>query len=903
MKHATVILAFLVSTFSITCCLAASGDSWHQENDLNLNSKEGENNIQIRTKRDVGTQDSTTSNLSKIHALGNSKFQISDATTSPEQCLVLVVANDLALEKLGLEPPYSPDTTHFVGRVNCEAESINPYVELVSKEWYYSNNRIYFPNEGQIYLWGAQRPHNIEDEGPFIDIDVSTPTVAWEFEEYSYQNLNGVRIKGIDQSSGYTYYVTLAENNSCGGMAYGPHLACIEDTVGADQYPVIKSRIEKSVFNLDHVEPLSTVHQGDYTPESGTPINPDLFWTANNVIITQSVGDWSFSTDYFQSYRQGDAETLFISLPFFFPEYQNLPINSSGDTTPAYELTLSASIDETSGTSLLSIRAYRRTKEDGNNYLHVEFSTRGNFGAAEGFEHAVGGGRSIELDIPEKSYGDQTGTEAMPVVLIYFDFDQDKLTIGLGENAFDNNGELVFDTDNNTRTYQLSEFRKLYGTDVENNLKTSFHLEGTSHGSHGIQFYRPSVAAGVSQQPASNRPKRFIVTLAVFLVALAGSLLANVALHSHLQPALPPLPPVHNAPTISATHSLPTATDDLPADTIARFFIKTSAQSNYQYACEIGSEDSCYSDSHTLFKTETGAVIMLHRLDREDSVRTELDCHYGESESNYTCETNYDASFTVLTPQVVHQTSARTISLNTDSPNNVVIQAEYNTGIGEHQGLSYVIQRRVLPLYDSCPSTRTRRDTSSSGPCHWTDLIEMQPGFAGRNNRRFEVDHIGDHTWVDGEVYFNESERKKFRMHVCLDGRAVCDYKGREITTRCRLTREQAGVNVFHQPLPAHFEVAIFVMSGHGKIYYMTVCDTAAYLKNQNKLIQHSSFTGGKPVATAGQIVIVDGEILAIENGSGHYKPPFNTLKRIVEQLHHDGYRDAHDIRLVPNNK
>lgn len=58
---------------------------------------------------------------------------------------------------------------------------------------------------------------------------------------------------------------------------------------------------------------------------------------------------------------------------------------------------------------------------------------------------------------------------------------------------------------------------------------------------------------------------------------------------------------------------------------------------------------------------------------------------------------------------------------------------------------------------------------------------------------------------------------------------------------------------------------AIYVMDEHGKIY--------ASLEQKAGHFHHSSLAQGKPVAAAGELEVLEGELIAISDNSGHYKP------------------------------
>ena len=69
----------------------------------------------------------------------------------------------------------------------------------------------------------------------------------------------------------------------------------------------------------------------------------------------------------------------------------------------------------------------------------------------------------------------------------------------------------------------------------------------------------------------------------------------------------------------------------------------------------------------------------------------------------------------------------------------------------------------------------------------------------------------------------------------------------------------------------------IWVMDVRGNFYFD---------QPQEGVVHHSSFFGGRErIACAGTITIKDGQILSIDNGSGHYKPPQEFLNQAVARL------------------
>ena len=47
----------------------------------------------------------------------------------------------------------------------------------------------------------------------------------------------------------------------------------------------------------------------------------------------------------------------------------------------------------------------------------------------------------------------------------------------------------------------------------------------------------------------------------------------------------------------------------------------------------------------------------------------------------------------------------------------------------------------------------------------------------------------------------------------------------------------------------------------------------------------HSTLLAGQPIAAAGEMIIFQGKLFAINNQSGHYHPPPIVLKRVLKVL------------------
>lgn len=86
-----------------------------------------------------------------------------------------------------------------------------------------------------------------------------------------------------------------------------------------------------------------------------------------------------------------------------------------------------------------------------------------------------------------------------------------------------------------------------------------------------------------------------------------------------------------------------------------------------------------------------------------------------------------------------------------------------------------------------------------------------------------------------------------------------------------RMTQEGFLMNTA-KGLGGHF---IFVMDGEGQIYSAS----------KSVVHHHSSFLAGGPVAAAGWWGVEYGALKYITNDSGHYQPPIDYTKQVLEEL------------------
>ncbi|SUA41894.1 Uncharacterised protein [Nocardia africana] len=141
-------------------------------------------------------------------------------------------------------------------------------------------------------------------------------------------------------------------------------------------------------------------------------------------------------------------------------------------------------------------------------------------------------------------------------------------------------------------------------------------------------------------------------------------------------------------------------------------------------------------------------------------------------------------------------------------------------------------------------------------------------------------EEIPGRRWPTGVWYYDDVGRQQFRLRI-HEGR-IYDAQGRLFDTR-------SGVSVWNGQ-----GNAIFVMDEHGNLY--------ASLFQQPGVFHHSSFLAGAPVAGAGELVVINGELQMITDSSGHYRPSHGYTLQVVDRLRAMGVQITRDqIRLTPD--
>lgn len=120
--------------------------------------------------------------------------------------------------------------------------------------------------------------------------------------------------------------------------------------------------------------------------------------------------------------------------------------------------------------------------------------------------------------------------------------------------------------------------------------------------------------------------------------------------------------------------------------------------------------------------------------------------------------------------------------------------------------------------------------------------------------------------------YFSPEERKALEVQVDSEGR-LRNAEG--VLGKCETRREIDGYGGCE---------AIFVMDADGRIFVYEGSFSEQFA------IHHSSFLGGLPVASSGDIRVVNGKIEKIRPMSGHYLPNPEIFLQVVKELRRRGF-------------
>lgn len=124
--------------------------------------------------------------------------------------------------------------------------------------------------------------------------------------------------------------------------------------------------------------------------------------------------------------------------------------------------------------------------------------------------------------------------------------------------------------------------------------------------------------------------------------------------------------------------------------------------------------------------------------------------------------------------------------------------------------------------------------------------------------------------------YMDEAELEAHRVVVGRDG-LLYRSDGTLLDTRAGSSVHEGGGGR-----------AIFVMDERGNLYASTYQQVGEF--------HHSSFLGGKPVAGAGEIGVVDGRLEILTDHSGHYQPGRSFTDQVANNLRGAGVKDNFTI-------
>ena len=139
-----------------------------------------------------------------------------------------------------------------------------------------------------------------------------------------------------------------------------------------------------------------------------------------------------------------------------------------------------------------------------------------------------------------------------------------------------------------------------------------------------------------------------------------------------------------------------------------------------------------------------------------------------------------------------------------------------------------------------------------------------------------------------GVLYLNAEQRESYRVYFCKG--LLCDHKeqllnpkypGPKSLTKPFANTDQQKTNNTQRGL------AIYVMNARGEIWLS--------FDSKDHYFHHSTLLAGQPIAAAGEMIIFQGKLYAINNQSGHYQPPPIILKRVLSVLENKGV-DIKDV-------
>ncbi len=120
-----------------------------------------------------------------------------------------------------------------------------------------------------------------------------------------------------------------------------------------------------------------------------------------------------------------------------------------------------------------------------------------------------------------------------------------------------------------------------------------------------------------------------------------------------------------------------------------------------------------------------------------------------------------------------------------------------------------------------------------------------------------------------GVRYLDDVEREAYRITI---------HDGLLYNAQGNLFDTANGISAFG---PDSNGRAIFVMDEHGNLYASTF--------QRYRHFHHSSLLGGGDVAAAGELAVLDGEVVLLTDRSGHYMPDRSQTQQFLDQLASQG--------------
>lgn len=134
-------------------------------------------------------------------------------------------------------------------------------------------------------------------------------------------------------------------------------------------------------------------------------------------------------------------------------------------------------------------------------------------------------------------------------------------------------------------------------------------------------------------------------------------------------------------------------------------------------------------------------------------------------------------------------------------------------------------------------------------------VIPMQDKYIGETAGVEEFQEARQKSGGKMVRYFEPEDRDRYRLTL--------DSKGRFVDANKRIAEGRY----------------IFVMDQDGNVFGLRPIEHAGYR------VHHSSFFDGLPVASAGELQIVKGRVVSVNNRSGHYLPSMEINHQFIEML------------------